>query len=99
MRLASSAWPMPGSPRTITCEISPGDRSRSCAAAKVNAVNVEPPASSADPKVAMPTTFTSCCSGVWMRTVSPTAKSPSFATPRSITTSSAAFGSRPSARS
>ena len=100
MRSTSSSSVVPLSARTSSEVTSPG-RPVMCssAPARENPVKVVGPRPSAPPKVAMPTIVTSTGSGVATVVVSPTARSPSLAAPRLMTTSSAVAGARPSTSS
>ena len=96
--ISSSLVPL--SARTSSDVTSPG-RPVMCSSAPAseNAVNVVGPSPSSPPNVAIPTIVTSTGSGVATIVVSPTARSPSSAAPRLITTSSVASGARPSTSS
>ena len=81
---------------TSTPVSAPGrPRSRCCASAVVNAVNVVPAMLSAVPKVAMPTTVTGTGCGTSTVVRLPTWSAPSSAAARSMTTSPAPVGARP----
>ena len=95
-RATRADWSTPSAPCTSTPVSAPGrPRSRCCASAVVNAVNVVPAMLSAVPKVAMPTTVTGTRCGRSTLVRLPTCSPPSSAAARSMTTSPAPAGARP----